>query len=221
MPGNVHIGDDGGMRFTFIKLMPLAFAVTLAGCDKVKVSLGKLAELKKTTTEAAGSAGTGEAVADITKATYPAFIAKKDALVIVDFHADWCPPCKSMGPVLETAVAKYPGVAFLGKVDVDRAKDLAAENGIRSIPDVRIFKNGAQVDRIVGFPGEAEILARVDKLAAGMKPAAASSAPADDTATVDAAPPEPKMRRAEKDWLPPGLTRKNAPAPPRTVSLEK
>lgn len=160
MSGKPSIGQDVAMRFTLIRLGSLSLVVALAGCGKVKLSLGKLADLRKgaVAATAAATPAAGAAVSEIDRSTYPAFIANKDALVIVDFHASWCPPCKQMGPVLEKAVANHPGVAFLGKVDVDRAKDLAAENGIRSIPDVRIFKNGEQVDRIVGFPGEAEIL---------------------------------------------------------------
>lgn len=206
------------MRFSLIRLVFLSLAVALSSCGKLKLSLAKLADLKKTATAAPGGPAAGAGVSDIDKATYPAFVARKDALIIVDFHAGWCPPCKAMGPALEKAVANHPGIAFLGKVDVDRAKDLSAENGVRSIPDVRIFKNGAQVDRIVGFPGEAEILARIDKLAAGVKPAATRDSPA---ATAEPAPPEPKIRPAEKNWLPPGLTRKGASAPAPTASVGK
>jgi thioredoxin 1 len=214
------IGDTAVMRFSLIRLLALLFVVPLASCGKMKLSLGKLAALKKgaaaATAEASPSPGT--TVSDIDKNTYPSFIAKKDALVIVDFHAGWCPPCKQMGPALEKAVASHAGIAFLGKVDIDRAKVLAAENGVRSIPDVRIFKNGAQVDRIVGFPGEAVILARIDKLCTGMKPAAAGVA---SVPTADATPPEPKIRPAEKGWMPLGLTRKGTPVPVPTASAGK
>ena len=108
------------------------------------------------------------------------------------------PPCRQLGPILEKAAAAHPAVVFVGRVNVDKAHSLAAENQVQNIPDVRIFKDGRQVDRFVGCPDEAEVLAKIAALAEGIKPAVAAPA-------KPAAVPEPALRPMPKDWHPPGI----------------
>jgi thioredoxin 1 len=199
-------------NFSRLPLVVLTVSVSgLTGCGKVKGVVGKLAELKAkvaATSDAAAVPGTysRDQVSEVNKASYDGFIARKDALVIVDFHADWCPPCKKLGPVLVKATEAHPGVVYLGKVNVDQESELAGPLGVSSIPDVRIFKNGVQVDRFVGFPGEAQVLAKIAELSAGIQPAQA-------TATVDApaTAAEPAIKPFEKGWLPPGISRQGQP----------
>ena len=138
-------------------------------------------------------------VSELTQAGYADFIAQPNAVMVVDFHADWCGPCKMLTPVLEKAVAAHPGVVHVGKVDVDKARDLAAAQKVQGIPDVRIFKNGREVDRFVGFPGEGEVLAKIAALAADVTPAAPGEAPQE--VKTEIAP-------MDKDWLPPGMQRR-------------
>ncbi len=69
--------------------------------------------------------------------------------VVVDFFADWCGPCKMLGPVLEDISKDYPDVNFV-KVNVDDNEELAAEFGIMSIPAVFMLKNGKPVNKFVG-----------------------------------------------------------------------
>ncbi len=111
-----------------------------------------------------------------------------------------------LGPVLSKATELHPGVVYLGKVDVDQASDLAQKNGVSSIPDVRIFKDGKEVERFVGFPGEKAVLAKIAKLSEGIQPAAPSEA-AQTTAA------QPTVKQFEKGWLPPGMSRKGDAAP--------
>lgn len=186
----------------------------LVGCGKVKDVVGKLNELKaevSSTSDAATLPGvySRDQISEISGTSYDSFTARKDALVIVDYYADWCPPCKALGPVLSKATEAHPGVVYVGKVDVDRAKDLATAQGVSSIPDVRIFKNGVQVDRFVGFPGEAQVLAKIKELSAGIQPAQTAATEAGDPA----AKPEPTIKPFEKGWLPPGITRQGQPSP--------
>jgi len=78
---------------------------------------------------------------------------KKSKLVIIDFFADWCGPCVMMAPVFERLASRNPSVKF-GKVNVDDNGDLANEYEVSSIPCLVFFKDGKEVDRIVGSLAE-------------------------------------------------------------------
>lgn len=74
----------------------------------------------------------------------------KETLVLVDFWAEWCGPCKAVAPVLEELAANYAGKLDVVKVDVDGNRECAAEHAIAGIPTVILFKDGAEVAREVG-----------------------------------------------------------------------
>lgn len=78
-------------------------------------------------------------------------------LVLVDFWAEWCGPCRQLGPILEKASEQIADVKFC-KVNVDEAPNTAASFGIRSIPSMFLFKDGKQIDVKVGFSSEASIV---------------------------------------------------------------
>ena len=109
---------------------------------------------------------------DVTEKSFETDVieASKDAPVVVDFWAEWCGPCKALGPLLEEATAEK-GVT-LAKVDVDSNQALASEYGIRGIPAVKAFRNGHVVAEFVGAQGRAAIDMFLDELT---KPPVAAS----------------------------------------------
>ena len=84
-------------------------------------------------------------------------IASKEGIVLVDFWATWCPPCKMLAPELEQLATDYPDQITIVKIDVDMASSIAQAYEISSIPDMRIFKAGEQIDGIVGLKNAAAI----------------------------------------------------------------
>jgi len=77
--------------------------------------------------------------------------------VLVDFYADWCPPCKILSPILKKIVKEYNGKFILAKVNVDDAQITAGGFGIMSVPTVMLFKNGEPIDYFVGALPEPQI----------------------------------------------------------------
>ena len=73
---------------------------------------------------------------------------------IVDFYADWCGPCRMLGPTIEKLATKYEGKITIVKLNVDQISEVAATYGVDTIPTVIFFKNGKQLGRTIGFQGE-------------------------------------------------------------------
>lgn len=128
-------------------------------------SYGAAPTTKPTTTPAAG-------VVDTTTTGFndDVIAASSNHIVLVDFWAPWCGPCKQLGPVLEKVVSATDGKAVLVKMDIEQYPEIAGQMGIKSIPAVVAFVDGKPVDAIMGAVPEAQIKAFIDKLPSPANP---------------------------------------------------
>lgn len=92
----------------------------------------------------------GQFTKPVTDAEFEKEVMQSSTPVLVDFWAEWCPPCKALAPTLEEIAQEMNGKVKILKLDVDENQNSAAKFGIRSIPTMILFKNGQAVDQIMG-----------------------------------------------------------------------
>ena len=97
----------------------------------------------------------------ITDANYKELLAQ-DKLVVVDFWAEWCGPCRSIAPAVDELATEFEGKAIIGKYKVDDDNALSSEMGIRNIPTLLFFKGGKLVDKQVGASSKADLKAKIE-----------------------------------------------------------
>ena len=87
---------------------------------------------------------------EFTEENFESLAIKSDKLVMVDFWAEWCGPCRMVGPHVDELAKEYDGKAVVGKVNVDLHGGIASQFGVRNIPTIVFLKNGELVDKVVG-----------------------------------------------------------------------
>lgn len=99
----------------------------------------------------------------VTAANFEEEVLKSTVPVLVDFWAEWCGPCKALGPTIDQIAAEYDGKAKVFKLDVQTEAALAGKYGVQSIPTLLIFKDGEIKSRLVGLRPKPDITAEIDK----------------------------------------------------------
>ncbi|MDR1847525.1 MAG: thioredoxin [Bacteroidales bacterium] len=99
----------------------------------------------------------------ITDASFDEVVMKAEKLVLIDFWAEWCGPCRSISPIIDELAAEYDGKAIIGKVDVDANNEITSRFGIRSIPTLIFVKNGQVVEKLVGANPKQKIVEAIEK----------------------------------------------------------
>ncbi len=101
---------------------------------------------------------------NITDENFETEVLKSSKLILVDFWAEWCGPCRHIAPTVEEVASEYKGKAVIGKLNIDHHPTIASQYGIRSIPSLLVFSNGKVQQQIVGAVEKRELTDALDKL---------------------------------------------------------
>jgi len=99
---------------------------------------------------------------EFTEENFESLAVKSDKLVMIDFWAEWCGPCRVVGPLVDELAIDYDGKALVGKVNVDLHGGIAAQFGVRNIPTIIFLKNGELVDKVVGAVPKDQLIEKLD-----------------------------------------------------------
>ena len=107
----------------------------------------------------------GPNIVTLTQENFGPEVLKASSPVLVDFWAEWCGPCKMIGPILDEIADEYGGRVKIGKVNIDQEQALATEYGVRAIPTLLLFNQGQVADQMVGLRSKRDLKASLDRVA--------------------------------------------------------
>ncbi|MCP9752426.1 thioredoxin [Ferruginibacter sp. HRS2-29] len=99
---------------------------------------------------------------ELTDSNFQTEVLESDKLTVIDFWAEWCGPCRAIGPVIEELAKDYEGTVKIGKVNVDNNPQVSMNYGITSIPAILFVKNGEVVDKLVGAQPKANFVKKIE-----------------------------------------------------------
>lgn len=105
-----------------------------------------------------------EGAIHLNEANFTDEVINSQELVLVDFWAQWCAPCRMLAPIIEDITAEYKGKMKVAKVNVDENQSLAAKYGVRSIPTLLFFKQGNVIDQLIGVVPKNQLKKKVDEI---------------------------------------------------------
>ncbi|MBL8888692.1 MAG: thioredoxin [Planctomycetaceae bacterium] len=100
---------------------------------------------------------------EFTDANFQSEVLDSNQLVLVDFWATWCGPCRQIAPVIDELAKEYSGTVKIGKLDVDHNRNSAMKYQVSSIPTIMLFKNGEVVDKVLGGQPKAVLQGMIDR----------------------------------------------------------
>lgn len=106
----------------------------------------------------------GDNTLEFTDENFESEVLQSDKPVLVDFWAEWCMPCKALGPVIDEIANDYTGSVKVGKLDIDSSKNVTAKYGVSSIPTVMLFQGGEIAERFVGLRSKKDFTTALDKV---------------------------------------------------------
>ncbi|BCU76545.1 thioredoxin domain-containing protein [Luteolibacter sp. LG18] len=139
---------------------------------------------------------------DMSPPEYASFVATPNRLIVVVYQASWYEPGKSLEPIFNSMALEFPGLATIGRFDIDASRDFTSRQGVTDLPDVRFFVNGKQVERFKGLRTFDQIRAIFHKNTQDLRPPPVAAIPPGEDG-------KPSVSRMKKGWMPPGVQKRS------------
>lgn len=101
-------------------------------------------------------------VMPVSDETFEKEVLQSPQPILVDFYADWCGPCRALAPIVEEIAHELNSKLKVVKLDVDQNQETAMQYGVQSIPTLLIFKNGKEVERLIGYMSKSKLLSKIE-----------------------------------------------------------